>query len=153
MRGVADQREPLADERARDVIAERKRARFALRLDVAEMQAKAFFELELEFVVRQRNDARRFAAPLGPHQRRALAGQRQDRERTGRQEMFLGAAAVVALVRDGDDDAGLVVVPTVERNAGALPQRRFRAVSGDKEIGRDRRAVAELDRNCLRRHC
>ena len=34
--------------------------------------------------------------------------------------MLLGAAAVIALVCDGDDDAGLVVVLAVERNAGAL---------------------------------
>ena len=34
-----------------------------------------------------------------------LPVERQDRERPGRQEMLLGAAVMVALVRDGGDDA------------------------------------------------
>ena len=48
MRGVADQRETLADERARDEIAERKRARLVERLDLAEMQTEALFKLAFE---------------------------------------------------------------------------------------------------------
>ena len=39
--------------------------------------------------------------------------QRQDRERTGREEMFLGAAMMVALVADSDHDAGLIVIPAM----------------------------------------
>ena len=50
MRGVADQRQPLADEGARDEIAERKRARLVERLDLAEMQAKAPFEFAVKFL-------------------------------------------------------------------------------------------------------
>ena len=53
MRGVADQRQPLGDEGARDEIAERKRARLVERLDLAEMQAKALLELAVKFVVAQ----------------------------------------------------------------------------------------------------
>ena len=53
MRGVADQRQPLADEGARDEIAERKRARFVERLDLAEMQAKALLEFAVKFVLAQ----------------------------------------------------------------------------------------------------
>ena len=51
MRGVADQRQPLGDERARDEIAERKRARLVERLDLAEMQPKALLELGVKFLV------------------------------------------------------------------------------------------------------
>ena len=53
MRGVADQRQPLGDEGARDEIAERKRARLVERLDLAEMQAKALFEFAVKFVFAQ----------------------------------------------------------------------------------------------------
>src|SRR5882757_7284023 len=40
MRGVADQRQPLADERARNEISQRKSARPVERLDLTEMQTK-----------------------------------------------------------------------------------------------------------------
>jgi hypothetical protein len=83
MRGVADQRQPLCDERARDEIAERKGARFVERLDLAEMQPKTLLELAVEFLVAQGNDPRGLAALFGPHQRRAFSRQRQDRERAG----------------------------------------------------------------------
>src|ERR1700694_2096652 len=95
MRGVADQRQPFADERARDEIAERKRARSVERLDLAEMQAKALFELAVEFIFAQRDDARWRGALLGPDQRRTLPGQRQDREWAGGKEMFFGAAVLI----------------------------------------------------------
>src|SRR5882724_5641311 len=85
MRGVADQRQPLADEGARDEIAERKGAGLVERLDLAEMQAKALLEFTVKFVVAEFNDARRLLAVLGPHQRRAFSRQRQDRERPRRQ--------------------------------------------------------------------
>ncbi len=91
MRRVADQREPFADERARDEVAERKRARLALGAQLAEMQAETLLELAMKFVRRQRHDALGLVARLGPHQRRTLAGQRQDRERPRGQEMLLGA--------------------------------------------------------------
>ena len=51
MRGVTDQRQPLADEGARDEIAERKRAGFIERLDLAEMQPKALFEFGMKFIL------------------------------------------------------------------------------------------------------
>ena len=142
MRGVADQRQPLADEGARDEIAERKRARLVERLDLAEMQAKALLELAVKFILAERDDARRLGALLGPYQRGALSGQRQDRERAGGQEMLFGAAVMIALVADGDDDAGLIVVPAMGGDAGALAQLRARAVGGDQQ--------ARLDRRCRR---
>ena len=83
------------------------------------------------------------ARVLGPHQRRALARQRQDRERTRGQKMLFGAAVMIALMADGDDDAGLIVLPAMGGDAGALAQFRARAVGGDQQ--------ARLDRRCRRR--
>ena len=95
----------LGDERARDRKPERKRAPRPDRRDVAEMQAETPLELGVKLLVRQRDDALGLFALLGPDDRRAMpsrvALQRQDRERTGRQEMLLGAPVVIALVRDG----------------------------------------------------
>src|SRR5260370_41710497 len=96
MRGVADQRQPLPDERARHEIAERKRARPVERLDLAEMQPKPLFEPAVKFLPAQRDDARRLGALLGPYQRRALSGQRQDRARTRRTKTTFGTTGVVA---------------------------------------------------------
>ncbi len=122
MCGVADQRQPLADERARDEITERKRPRSVQGLDLAEMQSKALFELTVEFIFAQGDNARGLAAGFGPHQRRALPFQRQDREWTCGEEMFLGAALMIALVADGDDNAGLIVIPAMGSDPGALAQ-------------------------------
>ena len=57
--------------------------------------------------------------------------------------MFFGAAVMVALVADGDDDAGLIVLPAMGGDAGALAQLRARAIGGDQK--------ACLDRRCRRR--
>ena len=78
----------------------------------------------------------------------AVARQRQDRERAGRQEMLLGAAVVVALVRDRADDRRLVVVPAVRGDAGLLADLRARAVGADQQPRRDRVAVGEGARRC-----
>ena len=76
---------------------------------------------------------------LGPHDRRALAFERQDRERPGGQEMLLGAAVVIALVRHRGDDAGLAVGPAEALDAGALADAGARAVGRDQQPRRRRR--------------
>src|SRR6201999_4352127 len=124
MGGVADQRHPLRDEGARDEIGQRKRARLVEGLHLTEMQAEALLELAVKFVFRECDDAGGFSAPLGPHQRRAFSRQRQDRKGTGGQEMLLGAALMVALMADGDDDTRLVIVPAMSGDAGAFPEFR-----------------------------
>ena len=73
VRGVADQRDALGDEAARDREAERIGAARADRGDVAELQPEAAFELGVEFVVGQRDDALGFRLLLGPDDRRAMA--------------------------------------------------------------------------------
>ncbi len=107
------------------------------------MQPKALFEFAVEFVVAERDDARGLGALLGPHQRRALSRQRQDRERAGGQEMFLGAAVMVALVADRDHDAGLIIFPAMGGDAGALAQLRARAVGRHQQARLDHAAVGK----------
>src|SRR3977135_4479548 len=92
MRGVADQSQPFADERARDKISQGERARSVERLDLTEMQAKALLELVVKFILAKSDDARGLGALLGPYQRRTLSGQRQDRERPRGGKKFLAAA-------------------------------------------------------------
>lgn len=56
------------------------------------MQAKTLFQLGMKFVAQQRDHALGVAVAFGPYDRHAVARQRQDRERSGGQEMLLGAA-------------------------------------------------------------
>ena len=51
--------------------------------------------------------------------------------------MFFGAAVMIALMADRDDDAGLIVVPAMGGDAGALAQFRARAVGGDQQARLD----------------
>ena len=57
--------------------------------------------------------------------------------------MLFGAAVMVALMADGDDDAGLIVVPAMGGDPCALAQFRARAVGGDQQARFDRGAVGE----------
>ena len=118
---------------------ERKGAARADDFDVAEMQAEALFQFGVEVRVRQRDDALGLARALGPHDRGAVAGQRQDRERPGRQEMLFRAAVMIALVADGGHDRRLAVVPAVRRDAGLLADARARAVGADQKRASHRR--------------
>ncbi len=53
---------------------------------------------------------------------------------------------------DGDDDAGLVILPAMSGDAGALAQLRPRAIGGDQKARGDHAAVAErhVDAVCAR---
>ena len=57
------------------------------------------FKFGMELVRRQRDDARGLGALFRPHQRGALALERQDRERAGGQKVFFGAPLVIGLRR------------------------------------------------------
>ena len=57
--------------------------------------------------------------------------------------MFFGAAVMIALVADGDDDAGLIVVPAMGGDAGALAQFGARAVGRDQQARLDHAAVGQ----------
>ncbi len=57
--------------------------------------------------------------------------------------MFFGAAVMIALVADGDHDAGLVVVPAMGGDAGALAQFRARAVGRYQQARLDNAAVRQ----------
>ena len=57
--------------------------------------------------------------------------------------MLFGAALMIALVADGDDDAGLIVVPAMGGNTGALAQPRACAIGGDQQARLDDIAVGE----------
>src|SRR4029078_6772051 len=98
MRGIADQCQPIADEGARHEIAERKRARLVQGSDLAETQAEALLELAVKLFVVEGHDTGGLGTLLGPDQRGAIAGQRQDRERTRGQKVLLRTAMMFALV-------------------------------------------------------
>ena len=121
-----------------------KARRGPIDFDVAELQAETFFQLGVKFIVGQRDDALGLARVFGPHDRRAFARQRQNREWPGRQEMLLGAAVVIALVRDRRDDRRLIVIPAMRGDAGLFADLRARAVGADQQPRRHRFAIGEL---------
>src|SRR5262249_20913261 len=98
VRRVADEREALGHERARNREPERMHPARTRNRDVAEMESEALLQLRMKQIIGQRDDAFRLARLLGPNNRRAAAVERQDREGTGGEEMFLGTAAMVALM-------------------------------------------------------
>lgn len=57
--------------------------------------------------------------------------------------MLFGTAVVIALVADGDDDAGLIVFPAMGGDAGTLAQLRLRAIGRDQQARGNLAAVAE----------
>ena len=119
VRGIAEQREARADIAAGKVQLQRPRLARAIERDGAELAAEALLDLGQEAGIVERQDARRLARLLGPGDAGAVAGQRQDGERPGRQKVLHGAAAVRAVVADGRDDARLRVAPADDLDAGA----------------------------------
>ena len=118
MGGIADERDAVGDEGARNKETERMHAPRADHLDVAEMQLEALFKLGVEGVVRQRHDALGFARLLGPDDRGAAAFERQDCERSCRKKVLLGAPVMIAFMLDVDHDGGLAVIPAMSGDAG-----------------------------------
>ena len=118
MRRVADEREPLADEAPGELEAEREGLGARGEADFAQPQCEAIFELTRQILGVEREERAGVGAPLVPDDARPAARKRQDGERAGGQEMLLGPALMIALVRDGRDDAGLVVVPADGRDVG-----------------------------------
>ena len=143
MGGVADERQPLADEAPRDLKAKRERLDARGEPDLAELRGEAQFELAHEVLRVERKQRVRVGAPFVPDDARPAPGQRQDGEGASGQEMLLGAALMVALVRDRGDEAGLVVVPADGRNLGERAQLRARAVRRDRKSSADCAAVRE----------
>ena len=114
-----------------------------LDLERAEMIAEAAPELGQEPGLVEREQRGREGAPLGPHDRRALPGHRQDGERPGGQEMLDRDAAVRLGVAHGADDAGLRIGPGHARDAGGLAQRRALPVGRGDELRADAASVGE----------
>ena len=158
MRGVADQRDALGDEASAPpkARADRRGAdrRSRCRRDAVRSAARARRGNPSSGNATMRSASLFF---FGPDDRRALALERQDRERTGGQEMLLGAAVVIALMRDGRDDAGLVRSPSrssrcrpVRGSPSARRRRRPEAAprcvspSDERDADRRRRSFSKL---------
>ena len=140
----------LGHEAARHREAERKGAAPAGDRDVAEVQAEALLQLGMKAGVVEPHDALGLGGALGPHDRRAVARQRQDRERAGGEEMLLGAAVMRPLMRHRGGDGGLAVRPADRLDAGALADARAGAVGGDHEPGAHDGAGGEPRRHAAR---
>src|SRR5208282_1496664 len=146
MCGVADEREPVADEAPRDLEAERKGLGVRGEADLAQFRGEANFEFAREVLGVELEQRAGVGAPLVPDDARPAAWKRQDGEWARREEMLLRAAFMIALVGDRGDDAGLVVVPADGRDLGECAELRARAVGGDRKAGAQQTAVGEPQR-------
>src|SRR5437870_5503137 len=97
----------------------------------AKKVAEPVRQLGVKFGGAQRQEARREGGPLGPYDRAAVPGHRQDGEGPGWKEMLDGDAKVGPLVPDRADYGGLRVAPFHGADPGGAAQRRERAVGGD----------------------
>src|SRR5271155_485651 len=113
-------------------------------LDFAKLQLEALLEFGVEGVAWERDNTFGLGRRLGPDDRRAPAGKRQDRERARRQKMLLGAAMVLALMRDIDDNGRLSVSPAMRGDAGSGADCRAGAIGGDDEPRAQRGAAIEF---------
>jgi len=113
-------------------------------MDLAKLEAETLFELGLEDEIVLLDETFGVGGALGPDDGGAVAFQRQGRERSGRQEMLLGAAVMRALMRHCADDSGLAVLPVHRLDAGHVAQARTHAVGGDKQACLERTAIGEM---------
>ncbi len=143
--GIAGQREARGDEGAGEREPQREGAAAADDLEAAQLVAEAAFQLFLEDQIVAVHEALCILRALAPDERRAVAGERQGRERAGGQEMLLGRAVMRAFVLHGGDDAGLAVIEAHRLDAGHVAQFRAGAVAGDEEARADLRSVGKAD--------
>ena len=134
---IANEREPPGDEAPRDLEAERKGFDARGKADRAQLRRETVFKLARQIVGVERQQRAGVGATFVPDDARLATRKRQESEWSGRQEVLFRPTLVVALVRDGCDDAGLVIVPADGLDVGKLGKFRARAVGGDCEARAD----------------
>src|SRR5277367_3337163 len=97
---VANEREPPGDEAPRNLEAERKGFDPRGKADRAQFRRETVFKLARQIVRVERQQRAGVDATFVPDDARLATRKRQDGEWTGRQEMLLRPAFVIALVRD-----------------------------------------------------
>src|SRR5215470_8826210 len=142
--GIADERDPLGNERAGDKKSERMRSPPADYFDVAKMQLKTPLEFGVKRLVRQSHDALGIGLGFGPDDRGTAAFERQNSERAGGQKMLLGAAVVLALMLDIYDNCRLVVAPAMSGDAGATADTRSCPIGRNEKAGRKNTPITKL---------
>ena len=144
MRRLADERQPARDVALRQHQPERIGPARPDRLDRAEKVAEARRELGRERGIGERHQPRRELGAFRPHDRGAVAGHRQDRERARRQKMLDRDAAMRTLVAHRRHDSGLAIAPLDGADACRAAQRRPLPVGRRDQAGPDPSSVGEL---------
>src|SRR5690606_31992042 len=99
----------------------------------AQTMTEALFQFGFEYEVVFANEALGIRGTLGPDERAAIALQRKDRKRSGREKMLIGPAAMRQFMRDIADDPGLAVIPVDRLDASQVAQAGARAICGDQQ--------------------
>ena len=152
VRRVANQRQALVD----GAFGELQRQWIApLRPDDLK-GAQKFAEAALQFGDKiffvKRHDCRRQVGPFGPDDGRTVprtvqvSHKRQDGERTGGQEVFVGGEVVATFVGHRTNDGGLFVGPVGDPDSSSLAGPRIAPVGGNGQAGLDFSPVAQVRR-------
>ena len=145
VRGIADEREAIRHQRAGEMHVERPGAARASELHRAQPPVETPLDLGQECRVVERDDLAPALFLFRPGDARAVAGERQQRERTGGQEMLHGPAAVGLGMAHGGEDAELGIAPAHHLDAGGLAQARAASVGGNEQRRAQRPASGERD--------
>ncbi len=108
---------------------------------MAETPLKFGFENEIVFTNQPFGICRAFC----PDERTAVAGKGENCERTGRQEMFIGATPMRTFMSDVADNARLVIIPVDRLDASDVTQARLCAVGCNQQACDERFAICQLD--------
>src|SRR5690606_8708339 len=101
---IAHQHEARLHEFTRQRQAEREGAARTFDMQGAQTMTEALFQFGFEYEVVFANEALGIRGTLGPDERAAIALQRKDRKRSGREKMLIGPAAMRQFMRDIADD-------------------------------------------------
>src|SRR5262249_32028251 len=112
VRSVADQRDAIGDESARDGKPERVGLAGPHDCNLAETQPETLFEFIVERGIVERQDALGLGGGFRPYDRRAAIAQRQDREWSGGKKVLLRATMMIARMLHCGDNRRLAVRPT-----------------------------------------
>src|SRR5436190_11081926 len=137
MRGIADEREAVADVAAGEMRLQRPRLARTVERDRAELAAEAPLDLGEKACVVERHDARPVRLVLGPGDAGTVALERQDREWARGQEVLHRACFVRTLMAHGRDNADLRVAPADDADAGRLAQPGVAPLGGNEKRGVD----------------
>ena len=142
---IPDQGHPLGNKAVGNGQVERIGPSLSRQFDLPQKITEPRFEnLDIARVVKAM-DLGRHLCGLAPDDRAAVAGQRQNRQRSGRHKELMRNAVVRSLMFDGTDQSGLTVIPAGAFYPRALCRSALATVCADQQARIQLRTVVQGD--------